>query len=226
MRVFFSATIGFTIPSLVNAVGWTPRAFGIGVVLAIIAIIGKMSTGLYSWQPNLRFVIGTSMCGRGEFSFLIINQSALLGVVVVEEFVATIIGLLITTIVSPFMFIYAFKKVSHEWPPKEAGAATVEQLNQSLHKKKLAESMSPSSEMMLSGSFSNLIRSPTGLDKNLARQLSPVQEMKGDLPPVPSTTALNQMELKEAGDLPPAPSTNNLMQLDQTPVDPATKKND
>eukprot|EP00475_Leptophrys_vorax_P039876 TRINITY_DN7299_c0_g1_i1.p2 TRINITY_DN7299_c0_g1~~TRINITY_DN7299_c0_g1_i1.p2 ORF type:complete len:638 (+),score=155.24 TRINITY_DN7299_c0_g1_i1:285-1916(+) len=187
MRVFFSATIGFTIPSLVTATGWTLRAFGIGAVLAIIAILGKMSTGLYSWQSNLRAVIGTSMCGRGEFSFLIINQSAVLGTVLVEEFVATIIGLLLTTIISPFMFIYAFKRVSDEWPPKDA----IQQANQEFVRRtrnnqtQFSQLDSPTRQdkTMLSynSASSQMIRSPTFLDNGRELIRSPTGLQNQDL---------------------------------------------
>eukprot|EP00475_Leptophrys_vorax_P007896 TRINITY_DN15028_c0_g1_i1.p1 TRINITY_DN15028_c0_g1~~TRINITY_DN15028_c0_g1_i1.p1 ORF type:complete len:543 (-),score=135.44 TRINITY_DN15028_c0_g1_i1:1383-3011(-) len=114
MRIFFAATIGFTIPPLVgNSVGWSLRSLWLGAIFAVLAIIGKCSTGLYTYNRPKNFsnmmILGTAMCGRGEFSYLIISMAAAQNIVSVGDYAATVVGLLLTTLLSPILFILALK---------------------------------------------------------------------------------------------------------------------
>jgi Kef-type K+ transport system membrane component KefB len=123
MRIFFAATIGFTIPPLVgSSVGWSFRSLWLGAIFAVLAIIGKCFTGLYTYNRPKNFsnmmILGTAMCGRGEFSYLIISMAAAQNIVSVGDYAATVVGLLLTTLFSPILFITALKTA-----PKEGKAA-------------------------------------------------------------------------------------------------------
>ena len=75
--MFFAVTIGFGIPSLVEAGGlFEAESLLRGLPLIVVAIVGKLAVGCLS-KP-LTFVsfmkFGFAMGGRGEFSFLIADE--------------------------------------------------------------------------------------------------------------------------------------------------------
>lgn len=123
MRIFFAASIGFEIPPLVGgSVGWSFESFWLGLIFAIVAIVGKCSTGLYTYSKpkslSNMLVLGTAMCGRGEFSFLIISLTSKAGIINVSDYAAIVVGLLLTTLIAPVLFITALKFSSNQ--PQEA----------------------------------------------------------------------------------------------------------
>lgn len=69
--VFFSS-IGFLIPLSVFF-DWS--SFGWGLLYSLIAIVGKLFTGLlsYDWKNNA-LVVGWAMVGRGELGILLVVQ--------------------------------------------------------------------------------------------------------------------------------------------------------
>lgn len=110
VRIFFAATIGFAVPKLIGAesVGWNWRALWFGILLSLTGILGKCFVGVFTYNRPKTYssmlLLGLAMCGRGEFSFLIIGQAAKLDIVSEQDYAAAITGLLITAIISPLLF--------------------------------------------------------------------------------------------------------------------------
>ena len=77
--LFFGSTIGFTVPSLTAGGGlFSLTALTHGVVLGIVAILGKFALGFYATPLTcVSFcVLSFAMNGRGEFSFLIAAEAS------------------------------------------------------------------------------------------------------------------------------------------------------
>lgn len=98
LRVFFTATIGFGVPSLTEH--WSRAALGQAVVLALAGVLGKLCVGLVARDK----VVGLAMNGRGEFSFLLADRAFARGAITRDQFVAVIAALLLICLVLPFVF--------------------------------------------------------------------------------------------------------------------------
>jgi len=71
MRLFFSASIGFSIPV---GVMFTVEAFWQGLVVTLVpTVIGKLVCGLFLGSP--KWLIGWAMVARGEFGFLVLQTA-------------------------------------------------------------------------------------------------------------------------------------------------------
>jgi Kef-type K+ transport system membrane component KefB len=67
MRLFFSASIAFSIPV---SVMFTATAFWKGLILAVVPCIGgKLLSGLFS--GDMKWLVGWAMVARGEFAYLV-----------------------------------------------------------------------------------------------------------------------------------------------------------
>jgi len=108
---FFSCTVGFAVPvSALAAKDW-------GLVFAIVAlaILSKITTGVFAGKPTDKgyglqvLQVGSAMVGRGELGFMQISTGYKLGMVSLGVYGATVWGLLVASILGPFMFRGAVK---------------------------------------------------------------------------------------------------------------------
>jgi len=103
-RLFFAATIAFGFPAIGPL--FNSESVWKASILLAYALIGKFATGMYAspfnWSTFL--VIGSAMNGRGEFSFLIADDGFEEGIISEKEYSATILALLVTVLLTPYMF--------------------------------------------------------------------------------------------------------------------------
>jgi Kef-type K+ transport system membrane component KefB len=100
IRIFFSATVAFSIPvtELIN-----PKAFLFGSIMGIgPCILTKVSCAFFMGPP--KFVIGWAMVGRAEFAYLIAQMGKAGGMIDDELFSILIWALLWATIFAPLIF--------------------------------------------------------------------------------------------------------------------------
>jgi Kef-type K+ transport system membrane component KefB len=100
IRIFFSATVAFSIPvsELIN-----PTAFLFGSIMGIGPCIAtKVCCGFYMGPP--KFVIGWAMVGRAEFAYLIAQMGKAGGMIDDKLFSILIWALLWATIFAPLIF--------------------------------------------------------------------------------------------------------------------------
>ena len=108
LRLFFSVTIAFTVPSLYQDGGlFSAEPFWKGLALTVAAIVGKLAVGVFAGPP-LTFSgflkLGWAMNGRGEFSFLIAQEASDEGVLSAEDYSAVVWAILLTSLTTPFAF--------------------------------------------------------------------------------------------------------------------------
>lgn len=109
VRLFFSATVAFSIP-VSTMLSW--EAFYKGLIVALVCgILSKLASGLFI-GPD-RWVVGSAMLPRGEFAFLVAEQSTRTVVVGLGRsllskgaYAIVVWALLLSTIVAPLMFGY------------------------------------------------------------------------------------------------------------------------
>ncbi|CAM9442731.1 unnamed protein product, partial [Discosporangium mesarthrocarpum] len=121
-RLFFSATVAFSVPSLLNSGGLLqPEPFWKGLVLALAAITGKMAVGVFAEPLTLLgfLTLGWGMNGRGEFSFLIAKEAAETAILAPEDYSAVVWALLVTTAAAPSAFRTSLEALHAK---KESGA--------------------------------------------------------------------------------------------------------
>lgn len=110
-RLFFSATVAFSVPSIHREGGLLrSHPFRKGVILTAAALIGKLVVGFYAGPPLtlLGFLkLGWAMNGRAEFSFFIAQEASDDGILSAEDYSAVVWALLLCAVASPL----AFRKV-------------------------------------------------------------------------------------------------------------------
>merc|ERR1719454_2359904 len=106
---FFACTVGFAVPvSALAAKDWT-----LVILVTAMAILSKVGTGMFAAHPaskgyGLQVVqVGASMVGRGELGFMQISTAYKLGMVSLGVYGGTVWGLLVASIMGPFMFRFA-----------------------------------------------------------------------------------------------------------------------
>merc|ERR1711998_779714 len=121
---FFSCSVGFAVPvSALAAKDW-----GLVVAIVILAIVSKIATGVFAGKPTDKgyglqvLQVGSAMVGRGELGFMQISTGYKLGMVSLGVYGATVWGLLVASILGPFMFRYAVQFAKSQ----EAKAAPAE----------------------------------------------------------------------------------------------------
>lgn len=107
-RLFFAATIAFSVPSIYADGGlMRPKPFWKGLILTAAAVFGKLVVGLYAGPPLTFagfFKLGWAMNGRGEFSFFIAQEASDGGVLTAEDYSAVIWALLLSSLAAPIAF--------------------------------------------------------------------------------------------------------------------------
>lgn len=107
-RLFFSATVAFSVPSIYAGGGlFRPTSFLKGLVLTAAAVVGKLVVGFYSGPPYTLsgfLKLGWAMNGRGEFSFFIAQQASDQGILRAEDYSAVIWALLLSSIAATIAF--------------------------------------------------------------------------------------------------------------------------
>merc|ERR1711976_375495 len=103
---FFSCTVGFAVPvSALAAKDW-----GLVIAIVLLAIISKIATGLFAGKPTQKgyglevLQVGAAMVGRGELGFMQISTAYKMGMVSLGIYGATVWGLLVASLLGPFMF--------------------------------------------------------------------------------------------------------------------------
>merc|ERR1711976_772207 len=106
---FFSCTVGFAVPvSALAAKDW-----GLVVAIVILAVVSKIATGIFAGKPTEKgyglevLQVGAAMVGRGELGFMQISTAYKMGMVSLGVYGATVWGLLVASILGPFMFRFA-----------------------------------------------------------------------------------------------------------------------
>jgi Kef-type K+ transport system membrane component KefB len=109
---FFSCTVGFAVPVQALAA----KDWGLVIAIVILAIVSKIATGLFVGIPSMQkeyglqvLQVGSAMVGRGELGFMQISTAYKLGMVSLGVYGGTVWGLLVASILGPFMFRGAVK---------------------------------------------------------------------------------------------------------------------
>merc|ERR1711918_16309 len=120
---FFSCSVGFAVP--VSALAAKDSGLVMGIVA--LAILSKITTGIFAGKPTDKgyglqvLQVGSAMVGRGELGFMQISTGYKLGMVSLGVYGATVWGLLVASILGPFMFRGAVKFAASQ-NAKAAGA--------------------------------------------------------------------------------------------------------
>jgi Kef-type K+ transport system membrane component KefB len=90
-----------------------PTPFGVGVLLTLVAVGGKMLTGVCireerTWTAMLR--TGIAMQGRGEISFLVATTASLQGLLTSALYGGIVWALLIINCAAPLVLRYVLTK--------------------------------------------------------------------------------------------------------------------
>ena len=114
-RLFFASTIGFGVPKVKAGSGnlLDGEALWKGLVLGAVGLVGKFLVGLLAHPLTCvnAVVFGWAMQGRGEFSFILADESATEGLFEenTSDFPSVIWGLLICCISAPVFFRFSLK---------------------------------------------------------------------------------------------------------------------
>eukprot|EP00903_Cladosiphon_okamuranus_P010852 g10252.t1 len=107
-RLFFSATVAFSVPSIHKDGGLLRlKPFWKGLVLTSAAVAGKLVVGLYAGPPLTLsdfLKLGWAMNGRGEFSFFIAQEASDEGILTTEDYSAVVWALLLSSFAAPVFF--------------------------------------------------------------------------------------------------------------------------
>merc|ERR1712093_563447 len=120
---FFSCSVGFAVPVQALAA----KDWGLVVAIVILAVVSKIATGIFAGKPTDKgyglqvLQVGSAMVGRGELGFMQISTGYKLGMVSLGFYGATVWGLLVASILGPFMFRAAVKFAASQ-NAKAAGA--------------------------------------------------------------------------------------------------------
>ena len=114
LRLFFAATVAFSIPTEVL---FNKEAVLHGLALSVLAaLLAKMAAGLGAGRENA-FVVGCAMVPRGEFAYFVAAMSVettveSLGQPLMSQstYAATVWALLVSAVVAPFVFSYALRR--------------------------------------------------------------------------------------------------------------------
>ena len=85
----------------------TPKVFLIAVLLTLIAIVGKVISGLGARRGTNRLAIGIGMVPRGEVGLIFASLGKSLGVINDSLFSSIVIMVLITTLITPPLLKFA-----------------------------------------------------------------------------------------------------------------------
>jgi Kef-type K+ transport system membrane component KefB len=103
---FFSCTVGFAVPVQALAA----KDWGLVIAIVLLAILSKIATGAFVGSPMEKgyglqaLQVGAAMVGRGELGFMQISTAYKLGMVSLGVYGGTVWGLLVASVLGPFMF--------------------------------------------------------------------------------------------------------------------------
>jgi Kef-type K+ transport system membrane component KefB len=106
---FFSCSVGFAVPVAALAA----KDWGMVIAIVLLAILSKVATGIFAGKPTDKgyglqvLQVGAAMVGRGELGFMQIGTAYKMGMVSLGVYGGTVWGLLVASILGPFMFRFA-----------------------------------------------------------------------------------------------------------------------
>ncbi len=89
-----------------------PHVVLIAILLTVIAIIGKLFSGLGAANTSNRLTIGIGMMPRGEVGLIFASLGKSLGVINDSLFSSIVIMVLVTTLITPPLLKYAIFRCS------------------------------------------------------------------------------------------------------------------
>lgn len=95
------------------------RVIGLGLVITLVAIVGKLVTSLIVPKPNHRWIIGIGMVPRGEVGLIFASIGKSLGVLNGELFSVIIIMVILTTLVTPPFLSWSLARKARAEEPAE-----------------------------------------------------------------------------------------------------------
>jgi Kef-type K+ transport system membrane component KefB len=81
-------------------------------ILFIIAVIGKIASGLVAGKGVNRWIVGWGMVPRGEVGLIFASVGRVLGVVDAAEYTVIVVVIMLTTFITPPVLSYLLKKNS------------------------------------------------------------------------------------------------------------------
>jgi len=80
----------------------TPAALGLGLVITIVAVLGKVAAGWAPWwYDGRKLMIGVAMVPRGEVGLIFAQMGAAAGVLAGPQFGAVMLMVVVTTFITP-----------------------------------------------------------------------------------------------------------------------------
>merc|ERR1712093_698064 len=122
---FFSCTVGFAVPVQALAA----KDWGLVIAIVILAVVSKLGTGIFAGKPTEKgyglqvLQVGAAMVGRGELGFMQISTAYKMGMVSLGVYGGTVWGLLVASILGPFMFRFAVQFAKSQNAKTEAAPA-------------------------------------------------------------------------------------------------------
>jgi Kef-type K+ transport system membrane component KefB len=92
-----------------------PQVAGLAVALGVIGVVTKLGGG---WLGALRlgrwpsFVVGAGMVPRGEVGIVVANIGLTLGLLAGDLFSATVVAVILTTVVAPYLLSFAIPRAA------------------------------------------------------------------------------------------------------------------
>merc|ERR1711959_560568 len=86
---------------------------GLVIAIVLLAVVSKIATGIFAGKPTDKgyglqvLQVGAAMVGRGELGFMQISTAYKMGMVSLGVYGGTVWGLLVASILGPFMFRFA-----------------------------------------------------------------------------------------------------------------------
>ena len=147
VKLFFAATVGFSVPIKLMMTG---KSFGYGAILGVLPVIGcKIVSGLFapmkfkspeeraqvqkaSWVTRSgclhpqQLLVGMAMVARGEFAYLVASEGVGLGMMTSEVYASVMWALVFATIFSPISFRWALGVFERAFPMERASTITAQ----------------------------------------------------------------------------------------------------
>jgi len=122
VRLFFSASVGFSIP--VREM-FEVRAIKSGLMLTVAAFVGKYFSGWLAadFTTKSGFItctqIGCAMIGRGELGFVIAGDAMMEGLLTDISYSSTVWALVLATLFGPILFRWSLSIGQKQYPDPE-----------------------------------------------------------------------------------------------------------
>ena len=103
---FFFALMGFQVDGNTFL---EPSVLGTGLVLTLVAMLGKLAAGLGVAPTQDRWIVGLGLTPRGEVGLIFASIGRAIGVLDNQLFSAVIVAVLLTTLLTPPLLTRAFR---------------------------------------------------------------------------------------------------------------------